>query len=69
MQMPRLGAANVLRAVTVRGARAARRTPSHVATASVQYEYPTKVFPRELVKLAETEEYIYRRASGLPQRN
>ena len=31
----------------------------HVA-AAVQYDYNTKVFQKELVKFADTEEYIYR---------
>lgn len=61
IQAPRLGAANVVRAVPVRGFRGGRRQALKVA-AAVQYEYATKVFPRELVKFAETEEYIYRQA-------
>lgn len=40
-------------------ARAARRV-SKTAAQAVKFEYDTKVFPRELVKFANTEEYIYR---------
>jgi hypothetical protein len=60
LQAPRLGA-NALRVVPARGFRAGRALGVHVASA-VQFEYPTKVFPRELVKFAGSEEYIYRQA-------
>lgn len=36
-----------------------QRLASKIA-ASVQYDYDTKVFKKELVKFADTEEYIYR---------
>lgn len=39
--------------------RATRKSRMHVA-AAVQYDYNTKVFQKELVKFADTEEYIYR---------
>ncbi len=38
----------------------AQRAAALRVAAGVQYEYPTKIFPRELVKFAGKEEYIYR---------
>ena len=43
-----------------RAAAAARPTRLAAMAAKVQYEYPTKVFHRDLVKFADTEEYIYK---------
>ena len=59
LQAPRLGSANALRAIPVRGIRASRSLSTQVA-AAVQFDYDTKVFKKELVKFADTEEYIYR---------
>jgi len=59
IQAPRLGSANVVRAVPARGFRAGRNLGLQVASA-VQFDYDTKVFKKELVKFADTEEYIYR---------
>jgi hypothetical protein len=55
----RLGAPNVLRAVPVRVTRATRLAGMRVA-AAVKFDYDTKVFKKELVKFADTEEFIYR---------
>jgi hypothetical protein len=44
----------------VRGTRAVRHLAVNVAAAAVKFEYDTKVFPRELVKFADSQEYIYR---------
>lgn len=49
----------VLRAVPTRASRVGRKMGLQVA-AAVQYDYDTKVFTKELVKFADTEEYIYR---------
>lgn len=51
---------SVVRAAASKGPRASRRQGAGKVMAAVQYEYPTKVFPRELVKFADTEEYIYK---------
>lgn len=59
LQAPRVASANALRAAPVRGFRAGRSMSLQVA-AAVQYDYDTKVFKKELVKFADTEEYIYR---------
>ena len=59
LQAPRLASAKALRAVPVRGFRAGRSMGLQVA-AAVQFDYDTKVFKKELVKFADTEEYIYR---------
>lgn len=59
IQAPRLGSGNVVRAVPARGSRAGRNLGMQVA-AAVQFDYDTKVFKKELVKFADTEEYIYR---------
>jgi hypothetical protein len=59
IQAPRLGSANIVRAVPARGSRAGRNLGMQVA-AAVQFDYDTKVFKKELVKFADTEEYIYR---------
>lgn len=59
LQAPRLGGANVLRAVPARGFRAGRVLGTQVC-AAVQFDYNTKVFQKELVQFADTEEYIYR---------
>jgi len=59
IQAPRLGSANVVRAVPARGFRASRSLGMQVASA-VKFDYDTKVFKKELVKFADTEEYIYR---------
>jgi hypothetical protein len=56
---PRCGAGNVLRAGPVRGLKAGRQLAVKVANA-VKFDYDTKVFKKELVKFADTEEYIYR---------
>jgi hypothetical protein len=53
---------NALRAVPVMGRRAGRRSTVQVA-AAVKYDYNTKVFTKELVKFADTEEYIYRQVA------
>ena len=55
----RIGSANALRVVPVRGFRAGRNLSMQVA-AAVKFDYNTKVFKKELVKFADTEEYIYR---------
>ena len=54
-------------AAPARGLRAAGRRALQVVD-SVQFDYPTKVFQKELVKFADTEEYIYRQA-GAPLGN
>jgi hypothetical protein len=59
LQAPRLGAAIVVRAVPVRASRAGRALGTQVC-AAVQFDYDTKVFEKELVQFADTEEYIYR---------
>ncbi len=38
------------------------RRAVRVCTNAVKFDYDTKVFQKELVKFAETEEYIYRSA-------
>ena len=56
----RFGASNVVRAVgPARASRAGRALGLAVANA-VKFNYDTKVFQKELVKFADTEEYIYR---------
>lgn len=55
----RFGAVNTLRAGPQRGAVAGRQLVVNVANA-VKFNYDTKVFQKELVKFADTEEYIYR---------
>lgn len=59
MQSTQMGAAKALRAVPVRFGRNSRKTALQVS-AAVQFDYDTKVFKKELVKFADTEEYIYR---------
>jgi hypothetical protein len=48
-----------LRAVCLRNARCSRSLKMRL-NAAVQYDYTTNVFQKELVKFADTEEYIYR---------
>ena len=63
----RFGAANVVRAVgPARASRAGRALGLAVANA-VKFNYDTKVFQKELVKFADTEEYIYRCLQGSQQ--
>jgi len=62
MQTVRIGAANVLRVVPVVAPRSSRKSGVRVA-AAVQFDYDTKIFKKELVKFADTEEYIYRRVN------
>lgn len=48
-----------LRAVCLRNARSSRFLKLKL-NAAVKYDYTTNVFEKELVKFADTEEYIYR---------
>lgn len=55
----RLGSVTSLRALPVRPCRGSRSLAMKVS-AAVKFDYDTKVFKKELVKFADTEEYIYR---------
>ena len=55
----RLSSVTSLRALPVRPCRGARSLALKT-TAAVKFDYDTKVFKKELVKFADTEEYIYR---------
>ena len=59
MPTSRTPSARALRAVAARVGRSSGRSALKVA-AAVQFDYDTKVFKKELVKFADTEEYIYR---------
>ncbi|GAB4814450.1 hypothetical protein N2152v2_001496 [Parachlorella kessleri] len=60
LAVARFGRFNAVRQAAAKGFTASRRAPAMPAMAAVQYDYDTKVFQKELVKFADTEEYIIR---------
>lgn len=57
----RLASGNALKALPPRRITMRSRIPSGFSVyAAVKYDYDTKVFKKELVKFADTEEFIYR---------